>query len=435
MIRVCSTLIIYFILQELVPPIFPQTNPWKKLQSPVSSTLRSLSFVDSLTGWAAGEFGTIIHTTDGGENWEIQNSTIQTFITDIHFTDRQRGWAVTLKDVFPFNTVVLKTTNGGTSWSAENFQDNSAFMRTIFFMDSLTGFIGGTYIARTTNGGTTWERVEVDSNMVSGFPIYSFNFYNNQFGYACGGRIDIAGVVWRTTNSGLNWTAQGISPDEIFDIYIIDSLNAVTLSGDPEGFFGIAKLTTSDAGLTWGYEDLLFFGLSFTIDFRTYNEGWSASGNKLLYSSDTGESWIETETPENSAIYDLQFVDPRTGYAVGLEGVILKMEIDFSSVDVESGENKLFEFKLYQNYPNPFNPQTSIRYTTDRHQTVILKVYDALGVEIATLVNDEKEPGTYEIEFNINNHKNNSRNLTSGVYFYQLQIGSLVETKKMLYIK
>ena len=212
-------------------------------------------------------------------------------------------------------------------------------------------------------------------------------------------------------------------------------MSSVTLSGDPEGFFGIAKLTTSDAGLTWGYEDLLFFGLSFTIDFRTYNEGWSASGYKLLYSSDTGESWIETETPENSAIYDLQFVDPRTGYAVGLEGVILKMEIDFSSVDVESGENKLFEFKLYQNYPNPFNPQTSIRYTTDCHQTVILKVYDALGVEIATLVNDEKEPGTYEIEFNINNHKNNSRNLTSGVYFYQLQIGNLIETKKMLYIK
>jgi photosystem II stability/assembly factor-like uncharacterized protein len=435
MIRICSSLLILLILPLLAIPVFPQTTPWKKLQSPVSSTLRSLTFVDSLTGWAAGESGTIIHTTDGGNSWEIQNSTVQTFITDIYFTDNQNGWAVTLKDVFPFNTVLLKTTDGGTNWVAENFQDNNAFMRTIFFLDSLTGFLGGTYIARTSNGGTNWESVEVDSSMVSGFPVYAFNFYNNQFGYACGGRIDIAGVVWRTTNSGLNWSAQGISPDEIFDVYIIDSLNAVTLSGDPEGLFGIAKLSTTDAGITWNYEDLLFFGLSFTIDFRTQNEGWSASGYKFLYSSDAGESWVETVTPQNSAIYDLQFVDPRTGYAVGQDGAILKLKIDFSPADIESEDKEINHFKLYQNYPNPFNPKTSIRYTTELRQLVTLKVYDITGNEISTLVNNEKQPGTYMVEFDINNHNDKNSALSSGVYFYQLKVGDFIQTKKMVYLR
>ena len=84
---------------------------------------------------------------------------------------------------------------------------------------------------------------------------------------ARGGRLDVAGVVWRTTNYGLNWAAQGISADEIFDVFIFDSLNAITLSGDPEVLYAIAKIKTTDAGFSWNHEDLLFYGLSFTIDF------------------------------------------------------------------------------------------------------------------------------------------------------------------------
>jgi len=133
--------------------------------------------------------------------------------------------------------------------------------------------------------------------MVSNFPVYKFNFYNRQFGFACGGRIDLAGVIWRTTNYGLNWSAIGTSPDEIFDIFVFDSLNAITLSGDPEGLFGIANIRTSDAGINWTVDSLAITGLSFAIDFRTANEGWSASGDKFLFTSDRGESWIEKDVP------------------------------------------------------------------------------------------------------------------------------------------
>jgi len=96
---------------------------------------------------------------------------------------------------------------------------------------------------------------------------------------------------------------------------------------------------------------------------------------------------------------------------------------------------------LYQNYPNPFNPSTKIKFTIPqspllggdgRGGLVTLKVYDVLGNEVATLVNEEKPAGEYEVEFN---PESSIRDPASGVYFYKLQAGSFIETKKMIYIK
>jgi hypothetical protein len=100
----------------------------------------------------------------------------------------------------------------------------------------------------------------------------------------------------------------------------------------------------------------------------------------------------------------------------------------------------LTDFSLAQNYPNPFNPSTSIQYTVGSRQLVTLKVFDVLGNEIATLVNEQKPAGTYEVKFSSDLiHQSagggNGSKLTSGVYFYQLRAGKFSETKKMLVIK
>jgi Secretion system C-terminal sorting domain len=103
---------------------------------------------------------------------------------------------------------------------------------------------------------------------------------------------------------------------------------------------------------------------------------------------------------------------------------------------IESNVPELPEkFNLVQNYPNPFNPSTTIRYTIPNvtlsgveGSRVQLKVYDILGNEIATLVNEEKPAGSYEVNFN-------ASQLSSGIYFYKLQAGSFVETKKMMLLK
>jgi hypothetical protein len=95
---------------------------------------------------------------------------------------------------------------------------------------------------------------------------------------------------------------------------------------------------------------------------------------------------------------------------------------------VETKDELLLEFLLEQNYPNPFNPTTIIRFTISDVRFTTLQVYDVLGREITTLINEEKPPGSYEVEFN-------AEGLTSGIYFYQLRSGNFVKTKKMILMK
>lgn len=89
-------------------------------------------------------------------------------------------------------------------------------------------------------------------------------------------------------------------------------------------------------------------------------------------------------------------------------------------------------FALFQNYPNPFNPSTTIQYSLEKSVQVSLKVYNMLGVEVATLVNGRQEAGGYDVSFNTNNETNN---FSSGVYFYRLEAGSFVSTKKFVLLK
>ncbi|MBL1121836.1 MAG: T9SS C-terminal target domain-containing protein [Ignavibacteriae bacterium] len=105
------------------------------------------------------------------------------------------------------------------------------------------------------------------------------------------------------------------------------------------------------------------------------------------------------------------------------------------TIGVEQEGFLLNEFNLFQNYPNPFNPNTVISYQLPVISNVTLKVYDLLGREIVTLVNEEKPAGTYEVEFNSHSGLSGIRDLPSGIYFYQLKTGNYIETKKMLMIK
>jgi hypothetical protein len=106
-------------------------------------------------------------------------------------------------------------------------------------------------------------------------------------------------------------------------------------------------------------------------------------------------------------------------------------------VYVNTEKNLPEGFVLYQNYPNPFNASTMIRYSIPSNvkgqtSNIILKVYDVLGNEVATLVNEEKTAGTYEVEFSAST---GIRDLVSGIYFYQLRAGDFIQTKKMIYLK
>lgn len=103
--------------------------------------------------------------------------------------------------------------------------------------------------------------------------------------------------------------------------------------------------------------------------------------------------------------------------------------------DVDASVSLPNKYALAQNYPNPFNPSTMIEYSIPKTSFVILKVYDLLGNEIASLINEEKPAGTYKIQFNTDNLSGKKKALSAGIYFYQLHAGNFVRTKKMILLK
>ncbi len=102
--------------------------------------------------------------------------------------------------------------------------------------------------------------------------------------------------------------------------------------------------------------------------------------------------------------------------------------ITATGVESYNKDNLPTKYELRQNYPNPFNPSTAISYSILKSGLVTLRIYDILGKEVATLFNGQKTPGNYAVNFN-------ASNLSSGIYFYILESGSFISTKKMVMLK
>jgi len=199
-----------FFVFSVISSLYPQQY-WLNMASPVSLELKKSCFLDSLNGWVAGDSGLIMKTTTGGQNWIIQDSRTRYPVHEIFFLNKRLGWALAWNlfgPLPPFGTFILKTTNGGNSWDTSIFATENTFIQTVYFQDSLFGFMGGNNrnIMRTTDGGANWYDCQIDTILVSFLPVTSFTFYNRDYGYATGGQQDFAGIVWRTTNRGVRWT-------------------------------------------------------------------------------------------------------------------------------------------------------------------------------------------------------------------------------------
>ncbi len=176
--------------------------------------------------------------------------------------------------------------------------------------------------------------------------------------------------------------------------------------------------------------------------------------NKILDSSDVFPNWfkiiIDNQTPITGEIEvpawwgELCEVDPvqTSGNTIGFydasqswgifHDLPIKLIIQKIPVEVREDYKDNFKFFLGQNYPNPFNPSTRIQYQVSSKSQVSLKVYDVLGNDITTLVDEYKPAGSYEVEFQ---STVGNKQLASGVYYYQLRVGSFVQTKKMILLR
>lgn len=431
-----KTILIFIFTFLTCSTVFSQEY-WLTQNSPTEKNLTSVFFTDSLNGWIGGDSGIIFHTNDKGKNWISQNSGVHNSIHSFYFLNSSMGFALSLEfDNTPpayYGTRILSTSDGGNTWNNALFPDSNVFLSTIYFLDSLKGFTGGSngIIYYTTNTGATWQESIIDSGSAFGFPIIDIEFYDEEIGFASGGSFDIAGQMFKTTDGGLNWRSRIVGPEPVLDLHIVDSLNILCAGGDFE--YGASIVSTTNSGTNWIYNELGVFGISNAIGYRTQNEIWVSMNliDSFLVSTDGGLKWRLTPTPDNSIISDMTFADRRNGWAVGKNGVLYKY--NSSLINIFNTGNLISEnFKLYQNYPNPFNPTTNIEFGISgigpSRRIVTLKVYDSQGREVATLVNEVMPSGNYNVSFN-------GTNLSSGIYYYQLTSGKSTETRKMILLK
>ncbi len=165
----------------------------------------------------------------------------------------------------------------------------------------------------------------------------------------------------------------------------------------------------------------------FEVERRVIDGEWSKIGFVEGHGNSNSPKYyefIDENVPDEELEYRLKQIDTDGKF----EDYHITVKVDARSVtDVE--ENSLpTEFALEQNYPNPFNPTTNITYSIPQNGQVQIKVYDMLGNEITTLVNEQKQAGTYEVEFN-------ASNLSSGIYLYKIRSGDYFYSRKMILAK
>jgi hypothetical protein len=224
----------------------------------------------------------------------------------------------------------------------------------------------------------------------------------------------------------------------------------------PGGGFNIYNVsTTIRNNIVWGNyapsSPQIRGGINVVVSYCNVEGGYSGTGNINFNPMFTDSSFLLKDSSKciDAGDPSSTYNDPedltRPGFAKFPSKGLIRNDIGayggpgrtkLSTILTSSKDEKINSFSgfcLEQNYPNPFNPATSIQYSVDSRQHVSLKVFDVLGNEVATLVNEEKQPGTYEVEFSSLTIRN--YHLTSGIYFYQLRAGSFVQTNKMLMIK
>ena len=416
--------------------------------------LVGMHFLDMQTGFvlASGPsnntFGAILKTSDGGNNWYYVYPFEHTLrLEDIKFLDEMNGVVVgTFDDIT--TGVVLRTTDGGNSWS-KIILPFLAAVNKITYLNDNTLLLSGTnlvfqgVIYKSEDGGVTWQEFRNYGNMASVNVVSSLPSSGTVL---ISGVLDQSGLTMPFTDisidGGLTWHYaqlsgfQGYAPinTELFDYsrwYLTGTKNSFTQGlvlftensgGVPVELISFtSEFVNGKVNLNWATATELN-NLGFEVERKSDNEVWRMIG----FIEGKGTT---TETQKYNFIDDL--------FGVAESKVVYRLkQIDFNGTYEYSEEIEVVRiaasFSLEQNYPNPFNPATKLSFVIGHSSLVTLKVYDILGNEVATLVNEEKPAGEYEVEFS---PESSIMNPASGIYFYQLKAGDYIQSRKMILLK
>ena len=356
------------------------TNGGTNWSTLMGGNLTGIFFINDITGWVVGYPGYIGKTTNGGSF--VQETTgVTDRLNAVYFIDANTGWVVggdfSVERIF-------KTTDGGSNWATQT-SGTANKLFSVYFIDANTGWsVGGPSspkIIKTTNGGTNW----FTQTTSAATPLYWVMFADANTGWAVAGYIGGETII-KTTNGGNLWFSQ--------------------TSNDTRYLRACFVLNSNKA---------------FAV----------GQSGKIIGTVNGGDNWSVISTGSSIELWAVDFPNDSIGYAIG-DNVVLKTTNGGITFVSEHNLEIPKHFELYQNYPNPFNPKTKIKFNipnVSRESSVVsVVIYDILGREMATLVNEKLQPGTYEVEWDAGNY-------SSGVYFYKLIATEYTETKKMILMK
>jgi hypothetical protein len=383
--------------------------------------------------------GSVCRSTDNGNSWTV---IVDTGAVDIAIAPSEIIFMV--KEFIGGNSYLFSSSNNGDTWDTLNVIDqlppSGLFQWLVNVSVSAGGFVfcgihrNGerselTYIALSTDDGITWTTPGLD--LMGG---HLFDYKSERVisaGYYFG--LDAPRLGWNdiylSNDNGYSWTDLGIAPLSVHWSHVLSlCLNGNILlgGGTLEWGYEVGLFLSTDTCNTWTKVSTIIPQSGLSIETGGTLVGTDSLGVFLF--TDNGDSLgSRNDGLTNLNIHTLTIDNNNYVYAGTENGVWRRPLSEVTSVK----ENQMpipSDFDLSQNFPNPFNPSTKIKYSIPQTSQVQIKVFDVLGNEIETLVNEEKPVGTYELTWN-------AANLPSGVYFYQFRAGDFVQTKKMLLLK
>jgi hypothetical protein len=416
-------------------------SQFEELNSGVTSELTSssncLSGNHYFQGWACGVNGVVIRSTGASSIWlNLSGHGIPTDVSLDNICGLDSNNAIVCGHLNS-NTWVWKTTNGGQNW-LQVFNQPNGRINAVWMINYVQGFMQGNPVGarwslwKTINGGVNWDSSGLNlpqANNELGWPnSLSMPMFE---GYPSSD----SNKIWFGTNNariyyssdyGAHWMAQLTAPEQN-SVCIMFGLGGTLYAGG-----STFALKTTNYGTNWTLDTVpgsgYITGITCLIAMFVLTRG------DTIYERYQNNWYPHYHSP--SGVY--KYVDNKglgnwvDHYAVGSNGGITFMCVGEGVQKISSEIPNMFS--LSQNYPNPFNPVTKIKFDVPLdsrlrgNDNVTLKIYDVLGREITTLVNEKLSPGTYEIEWDASNYP-------SGVYFYKLITADYTETRKMVLVK
>jgi hypothetical protein len=321
-----------------------------------------------------------------------------------------------------YNFGVYLSTNNGTNWTQTSLNNRSVFSLAV---NGNTIFAGtnnshGVYIS--TDNGISWNQTSLNNRNIYALAINGNYIFAGTFDFP----INFYGV-YLSINNGTNWTQTSLNNRGIYAL-AVNGNNIFAGIGYP--YYGVYLSTNN--GTSWTQTSLSNqYVNSLAID----GNNIFAGGSGVYVSNNNGTNWIQRNEGLGNAVVEALCILNNYIFA-GTRGYSVYRRPLSELVSIQPISNEVPQsFSLSQNYPNPFNPSTKIKFdipaplNPPKGGTLTrIVIYDILGHEAATLVNEQLKPGSYEIKFDASGY-------SSGIYFYKIESGSFTETKKMILIK